>query len=88
MIAAFAQFERRMLSRRTREGIEAARLRGARIGRPLVLDDQTITEAYDYIAETGYPPPYVAALLDVSSATLKRGFERLGVQSRRVMEWV
>ncbi len=83
MMAAFAQFERRMLSRRTQEGMKAARKRGAQIGRPRALDDQTITDAHQYIAETGYPPPYVAALLSVSPMTLKRGFKRLGLNTSK-----
>ncbi len=37
MMAPFAQFERRMLSRRTKEGMSAARKRGAQIGRPPFL---------------------------------------------------
>lgn len=82
MLAAFAQYERRMLSRRTREGMQAARHRGARIGRRRALDDNTVADAYRYIAETGYPPPYVAALLDVSYMTLSRGFKRLGLANK------
>lgn len=34
IMAALAQFERRMLSRRTREGLAAARKRGVKLGRP------------------------------------------------------
>ena len=39
IMAAVGEFERRTLSRRTREGLAAARLRGARLGRPLKLSD-------------------------------------------------
>lgn len=79
IIAAYAQFERRILRRRTREGIVAARLRGAQIGRPRALSDEVVADAYSYIAETGYPTPYVAALLQVAPVTLDRGFKRLGL---------
>lgn len=34
ILAALAQFERRIISRRTKEGLEAARKRGVRLGRP------------------------------------------------------
>ena len=34
IFAAFAQFERRILSRRTKEGLAAARRRGVKLGRP------------------------------------------------------
>lgn len=34
ILATLAQFERRMISRRTKEGLEAARKRGVKLGRP------------------------------------------------------
>ena len=34
ILAALAQFERRMISRRTKEGLEAAKKRGVTLGRP------------------------------------------------------
>lgn len=77
ILAAFAQFERRIISRRTKEGLEAARRRGVRLGRPAHLDPETIREAHAWIAETGLPCAYVAALLGVSRLTLQRGFRRL-----------
>lgn len=77
MMAALAQYERRMLSRRTKEGMIAAKRRGAQIGRPRALCDKTIKNAHDYLLKTGYPKPYIAALLDVSPITLNRGFKRL-----------
>lgn len=79
IVAAYAQFERRILRRRTCEGIMAARMRGAQIGRPRALSDNIIADAHSYIAETGYPQPYVAALLRVAPVTLSRGFKRLGL---------
>ena len=43
--AAQAEFERQVLSQRTKEGMEAARKRGVRIGRPLTIDKATLSEA-------------------------------------------
>lgn len=80
ILAAFAQFERRIISRRTKEGMEAARRRGVRLGRPARLDPETIRGAHDWIAETGLPCAYVSALLGVSRLTLQRGFRRLGLE--------
>lgn len=79
ILAAFAQFERRIISRRTKEGLEAARRRGATLGRPARLDPQTIADAHDWMIETGSPCAYVAALLGVSRLTLQRGFHRQGL---------
>lgn len=77
LVASFAQYERRIISRRTKEGLEAARNRGVRLGRPCRLSPESINEAHDWIAETGLPCRYVAALLGVSRITLQRGFRKL-----------
>ena len=79
IIAGFAQFERRIISRRTKEGLEAARRRGVRLGRPATLSTETIRQAHAWIDETGLPCAYVSALLGVSRLTLQRGFRRLGL---------
>ena len=78
LVASFAQYERRIISRRTKEGLEAARRRGVRLGRPRHLTPETIREAYDWMKDTGLPCRYVSALLGVSRLTLQRGFHRLG----------
>ncbi len=80
ILAAFAQFERRIISRRTKEGLEAARKRGVKLGRPSNLAPETIREAYNWMAETGLPCRYVASLLGVSRLTLQRGFHRLNLR--------
>ncbi|MEM6914752.1 MAG: recombinase family protein [Pseudomonadota bacterium] len=79
ILAAFAQFERRIISRRTREGMEAARKRGSKIGRPARLSTDVISQAYEWMVETKLPCAYVAALLGVSRLTLQRGFHKLGL---------
>lgn len=79
MVAAFANFERRIISRRTREGMEAARRRGVRLGRPGALAPETIRDAYVWMTESELPCRYVAALLGVSRLTLQRGFHRMGL---------
>lgn len=79
MVAAFAQYERRIISRRTREGLEAARQRGVRLGRPSRLPPDVVRDAHTWMAETGLPCRYVAALLGVSRLTLQRSFHRLNL---------
>jgi DNA invertase Pin-like site-specific DNA recombinase len=44
VIAASAHFERRILAKRTREGMAAAKRRGVRLGRPPKLTNQQIAE--------------------------------------------
>ncbi|MCA1241474.1 recombinase family protein [Stappia stellulata] len=45
IMAATAQFERRNLAKRTREGMEAARRRGVRLGRPPLLSHDQVEDA-------------------------------------------
>lgn len=80
ILAAFAQFERRIISRRTREGMEAARRRGSPIGRPAKLSVEVIHEAHAWMVEEHLPCAYVAALLGVSRLTLQRGYHRHGLR--------
>ncbi len=50
MMSAFAQLERDLIADRTRKGLESARARGRKGGRPSVIDGKTwkrIKEAYD-----------------------------------------
>lgn len=46
----FVEFERRTLSRRTKEGLAATRLRGVRLGRPPKLSDAQPADARRRIA--------------------------------------
>ena len=45
IMSANGEFERRMLSRRTKEGLAAARLRGKRLGRPRKLSARQVADA-------------------------------------------
>ena len=83
ILAAFAQYERRLLSRRTREGMEAARRAGKRIGRPPKLTPEATRDALEWIAETGHPTPYVASLLNISRHTLQRAARRKASTKRK-----
>ncbi|WP_299587639.1 recombinase family protein [uncultured Tateyamaria sp.] len=79
ILALAAQLERKIIRRRTREGLAAARRRGVRLGRPAHLSDATIREAHDWMRDSGLPCRYVAALLGVSRLTLQRSFHRMGL---------
>jgi DNA invertase Pin-like site-specific DNA recombinase len=75
ILAALAEFEREMIRDRTRAGMQAARRRGAHIGRPAKLSSAQISEAKKLIAE-GRTRTDVAALFNVSSLTLRRALAK------------
>lgn len=76
IMSALAEFERRTLSQRTREGLAAARRRGTRLGRPPKLSERQLAEARRRIeAET---ITAVAADYAVAPWTLSRALKRAG----------
>lgn len=79
VMAGFAQYERRIISRRTKEGIAAAKRAGVIFGRPPLLDTETVERAHYLVTEQHYPCRYVAALLGISRITLQRSFHRHGM---------
>ena len=76
MLSALAEFERRTLSQRTKEGLQAARLRGARIGRPPRLTDGQLRDARDRIETGGESRASVARAMGVLTWTLSRALHR------------
>jgi DNA invertase Pin-like site-specific DNA recombinase len=74
--ASWAEYERAIISRRTKEQMAAAKRRGRHLGR---LADDTIREAHSRIrcGETAISP--LAEELGVSEEALTRGFQRLGL---------
>lgn len=76
MMSALAEFERRTLSQRTKEGLAAARQRGARIGRPPVLTDMQLRQARSRIENERISINRVAEDMDVHGGTLARSLRR------------
>jgi len=72
--AALAEWERSILSKRTKEGMEAARLRGSRIGRPLKLLPEQIVWAKKQLGDEKSTERFyqVSSSLNVSYQTLRR----------------
>jgi DNA invertase Pin-like site-specific DNA recombinase len=72
LYAAFAEFQRDIIVENTLEGLEAARKRGKRLGRPPVLDIDTIIAAHRAIAQETISVAEAARRMGVSRSTLTR----------------
>jgi DNA invertase Pin-like site-specific DNA recombinase len=75
VMSANAELERALLIERTKEGIEAARARGVKIGRPPKLSDMQLFEAHCRIM-AGEPCAQIAAEYGVWPWTLTRAIRR------------
>lgn len=76
MRAAQAEFERQILSQRTKEGMEAARRRGARIGRPPSISAKQMRRAQRMVQAEGKTIAEAARTLGVQRWTLSRSMRR------------
>lgn len=76
IFAVLAEFERELIRERTKAGMEAARLRGARIGRPCKLTSDQVEDARHHLAGKEMSLSAVAAYLGVDVTTLRRSLKR------------
>ncbi len=72
IFSAIAEFEREIIQERTRAGLDAARARGRRGGRPPALKPRDLKEARALLADPEITVEQVAARLKVSASTLYR----------------
>lgn len=72
LIGAVAQFERDLIAERTRAGLEAARARGRRGGRPRSMDDTKVIVAREMYEARRHTVAEIASTLGVSRATIYR----------------
>ena len=79
IFAAVAEFQRNLIRENTITGIEAARKRGSKIGRPRLIEDLQLIEAHRYLHQEGASIEDVARLYNVSRHTMQRGFRRLAM---------
>ncbi len=79
MMAALAEFERSLISERTRAGMAAARDRGRPIGRPRVLTQQMAIEAYCAIHCKNRSTKEVADIFQISRRTLRRRLQEISL---------
>lgn len=76
VFAALAEFERELISERTKAGIRAARRRGVHMGRPAKLTPHQIEHARGLISSEQETRAGAAALLNVDVKTLRRALPR------------
>ena len=76
LAGAFAEYERTLISERTRAGLDAARAGGRRIGRPPALTEEQKTSARQLHAQ-GRSIAAIARVLGVSRATIRRAISKI-----------
>jgi DNA invertase Pin-like site-specific DNA recombinase len=72
VFAALAEFERDLIRERTRAGLNAARARGRKGGRPRVMDARQVAMAVALYQDTKHTPQEICAVLRISKTTLYR----------------
>jgi DNA invertase Pin-like site-specific DNA recombinase len=72
LMAALAEFERSIISERTKAGLAVAKREGRQLGRPKILTSEQIAAANDMIARGASTVDDIAAGLRVSTRTLRR----------------
>ncbi|MEC9266687.1 MAG: recombinase family protein [Pseudomonadota bacterium] len=76
VLAAVAQFERDIISERTKAGLKAARARGARGGRPPTLDATQVKLAQKMLEDPTVTMADVARLVGTSESTVRRALRK------------
>lgn len=79
VMSACAEFERRIISQRTKEGMNAARERGKRIGRPPKLEREALESAAHRLSTENVSKKKVAIDLGVAPWTLTRALRKLEI---------
>ena len=72
IFGALAEFERELIGERTRAGLEAARARGRRGGRPPVMTPDKVSTARQMYDSKEYTVKAIAQVLNVSRASIYR----------------
>jgi DNA invertase Pin-like site-specific DNA recombinase len=79
-ISGLAEFERRLNSERTKQGLASARKRGVRLGPPIKMTDAQVRSAMRKIAAKEASVAEIAALNGVHPSTVTRSIRRLGAK--------
>ena len=78
--ASWAEYERAVISRRTKEKMAEAKRRGQHLGRPFKLSHARALNAYSLMVDKGMDLPNVAARYRVAPITISRAFKRYGLE--------
>lgn len=78
---ADAEYELAVISRRTKEKMAAAKARGQHLGRPFKLSKRRTHSAHRLVTEKGRKINIVAKTYRVAPITLRRAFERFGLEA-------
>lgn len=81
ILGAAAQFERNLISRRTKEGLKAARARGVKMGVPLKLGAHK-RAMLKQMWEEGRPVREIGEFFEISVSTVKRYRRSMGLEPR------
>ena len=73
IFGALAEFERDVIRERTKAGLEAARARGRKGGRPIKFDSKKMSIARKLLKDREIPIIDICSQLGISKATLYRG---------------
>lgn len=79
IFSAVAEFQREIIVENTTAGLNAARGKGTRLGRPPKLNLDEITEAHRQVMQGHRGVVEIASLLDVHPRTVERAFVREGL---------
>lgn len=80
VFAALAEFIRELIVEGTREGLDAARARGTRLGRPPALSPEQVRHARELLAHPDNTVAAIARLLGVSRSTLYKHVPELAAR--------
>ena len=83
VFGALAEFERNLIRERTRAGLEAARARGRKGGRPRKLDEKKLQLAYRLYDEKKYTIKEICHILGVAKPTLYAYLQRRAAHADR-----
>lgn len=81
--ASWAEYERAIISRRTKEKMAESKRQGKHLGRPYKLNREKSLAAYKLYKTRGWALDAIASKFDVSSRTLHRAWCRYGLDNFR-----